>query len=324
MNGPSAVGSAGSYELTVSLFVPPHNPATRLLEVAANTIRARSNGRLLLRICHSEQLGPTARQFELAQTGRVDLAYVMHGATPGTFPLTELATLPFVARDPLSGTSRLLEAMSPFLAQEHPGVKLLFVAANAPMAIHSVKPFRCLDDFEGKRIRHAGGAVAATLQALGSSPVNVMPLQVKAALSRGEIDAAAMTHEGALVNRLAEVAPHIYELNANTVTFALVMNDERYHALDMDDRLIIDDALGSKAGMQLAGMLAASCNEGRQYAREAGAIITEPSDSDRKAFDALVEPLIETMLQDLTRAGLPARQVFDVLVERPLLARARG
>jgi TRAP-type C4-dicarboxylate transport system substrate-binding protein len=314
MSNPTMVARSDAQELAVSLFVPPHNPAAELLGSAATEIRERSQGRLLLRIYPSEQLGTTSAQFELARTGKADLAYLMHGTNPGVFPLTELATLPFVVRDPVSGTSGLIRAMSPFLEREHSGVKLLFVTANAPMAIHSVNPFRCLDDFKGRRIRHAGRAVAATLHALGSLPVDVMPLQVKGALARGEIDAAAMTHEGALVNRLAEIAPHIFELNANTVTFALVMNERRYQTLSSDLRDIIDDVLGPRAGMQLARMLAASAEEGRHYARDAGTVITQPSDTDRKAFDAIVGPLIDATLTELAQRGLPAQQVFDRLV----------
>jgi len=303
-------------ELSVSLFVPPHNPATQLLELAAAELQNQSQGRLRLRIYSSEQLGSTPDQFDLARSGRADLAYLMHGATPGLFPLTELATLPFVVRDPVSGTAALMAVKTPYLDHEHPDVKLLFVAANAPMAIHSVKPVCCLDDFKGMRIRHAGQAVAATLAALGAEPINVMPLRVKEALTSGQIDAAAMTYEGAYVTKLTDAAPYVFELNANTVTFALVMNRARYEALDAKSRKLLEEVLGASAGHRLALRLSQSGLQGQRHVQNSGAIVTQPSGSEHAILARLVEPVVESALRDLSSKGKPGRQVYDALVAR--------
>ena len=120
------------------------------------------------------------------------------------------------------------------LAAEHPGVRVLFLVANAPMAIHAMRPVSSTADLAGLRVRSAGAVVAATLAALGAVPANVMPLDVPAALADGRIDAAAMTFEGAMINRLAGVVSHSLELNVNTVTFGLVMNAQRHAALAPD------------------------------------------------------------------------------------------
>src|SRR4051812_17291861 len=209
---------ASPIELRLSLFVPTTNPATRLFESLADELRERTQGALSLTLFPNEALGLTAEQYDLARTGKAYLAYFMHGATPGRFPLTELAALPFVTRDPQTGTAALMRAMPDFLAAEHPGTQVLFLAANAPMAIHAMRPVTAIADLAGLRVRSAGAVVASTLSALGAKPANVMPLDVPIAMSDGRIDAAVMTFEGAMINRLARVASHSLELNANTVT----------------------------------------------------------------------------------------------------------
>ena len=98
-------------ELRVSLFVPASNPATQLFEILANDLRDRTDGRLSLMLFTNEALGSTSEQYDLARNGTADLAYVMQGATPGRFPLTELAALPFVTRDPVSGTAALMRVL---------------------------------------------------------------------------------------------------------------------------------------------------------------------------------------------------------------------
>src|SRR5262245_22894994 len=113
------MNETAALELAVSLFVPPHNPAAHLLTEAATELLRRSEGRLRLRIHPSEQLGSTSDQFDLARSGRADISYLMHGATPGLFPLTELATLPFVVEGAVTGTEALLAVKSPYLDHEH-------------------------------------------------------------------------------------------------------------------------------------------------------------------------------------------------------------
>lgn len=301
-------------ELAVSLFVPPSNPAFGLLAEFASEIRERSQGRLALTLHPSEQLGRTAEQYDLARTGAADIACVMHAVTPGRFPLTELAGLPFLMPDALAGTAALNHILPGHLAEEHVGVKVLFLAANVPMAVHATTPLRTKADFAGKRIRCPGNVVAATMAALGARPVNVMPLDVPQALHSGEIDGAVMTYEGALVNRLADVVSHSTNLNANTVTFALVMNPQRYEALPHDLQAVVSDVLGVEAGMRFAGRLSATAEEGRTYMEENGVCIVDLSPAELEAIRAAVDPAVPAMIAQLSAAGLPAEEVHAVLV----------
>lgn len=308
----TAPGSA-PIELTVSLFVPTTNPAFELMTELGHKIEQRSNGKLALRIFPSEQLGKTTQQFDLVQAGGADIAFVMHAVTPGRFPLTELAGLPFLCPDALSGTAAINGIFPQYLAAEHAGVKTLFLAVNVPMAVHSVMPLHRAEDFRGKRIRYAGDVVAATLAALGAEPVNIMPLDVPRAMREQEIDATAMTYEGALVNRLASVAGHTIELNANTITFAFVMNSQSYERLPNDLRAVFDEVMGPSAATRFATLLTHSADEGRSYMRDSGVRIVDPSPAQREAFRLAVEPVAAAVVTRLAARSLPAREVADAL-----------
>jgi TRAP-type C4-dicarboxylate transport system substrate-binding protein len=287
-------------ELKVSLFVPPHNPGTVLLTRLADAVRERSGGRLSLRIFHSEELGATAAHYELARSGAADIAYMIHSATPGRFPLTELAQLPPIP-SAAAGTAALQALVPDYLQREHAGVKVLFLAANTPMAIHSV---RAITDLQGLRVGHTGRVVAATVKALGAVPVSVMPLQIRAALGSGAIDATSMTYEAAWVIRLAEAVRCSFELNANTITFGLVMNEARYNALPPDLRQVIDEVLGASAGRELAAMLDAAAVEGKRYMRDSGVFILESPPVDIPASIGtafLAEPEAKEVFQRLKK-----------------------
>ena len=301
-----------SIELNVSLFVPPHNPASVLIAELAEVIRNRSNGRLLLRISHGEGLGTTAAQYDLAASGAVDIAYFIHSATPGRFPLTEFATLPPVV-DAITATVSLQRLSSSYLASEYAEVKLLFLTANTPMAIHAAVPVRSLGDFKGLRIGHTGRVVAATLEALGASPIKIPPLQIRAALAGGLIDASSMTYEAALVLRLADLTRFSYELNAYTITFGLAMTLQRYLTLTPELQILVDEVLGASAGMQLAQSLTEAAGEGRHYMRDAGVVLVAPGKDDKLMLDRIAKSVTAAFVTELGKQNLPARNVIDAL-----------
>jgi TRAP-type C4-dicarboxylate transport system substrate-binding protein len=296
-------------ELTVSLFVPPHNPATVLLTRLGGELAERSGGALSLRVCHSEELGRTAAHYELACEGAADISYMIHSATPGRFPLTELAHLPPLG-SAAAATSALQRALPRRLAQEHAGVHVLFLAANTPMAIHSVAPLRSLAELEGKRVGHTGRVVAQTMRALGAVPVTVMPLQIRDALLAGTIDATSMTYEAALVTRLAGAVRYSLELNANTLTFALVMNERRYRELSPELRQAVDEVLGASAGGELAALLTAAAEEGKHYLKSEGVSIVALDDGERNALASAARSVREGFIAEL---GAQGREVFHEL-----------
>jgi len=39
------------------------------------------------------QMGPTPQHYDLARTGQADVAWFLHGGTPGRFPLTDVLSL---------------------------------------------------------------------------------------------------------------------------------------------------------------------------------------------------------------------------------------
>ena len=306
-------GQTQSFELKVSIFVHPDNTGALLVAQLAEEVKQRSGGRLTLKLYPSEQLGPTTQQYELARSGAADIVYVMHGTMPGRFPLTELATLPFVVPDPLSGTAALLDLLPQYLAREHEGVRVLFLAANAPMAVHSQIPLRTIDDFSGKRIRFPGSGTAATLAALGAIPVSVLPLDVPDALRRGAIDGAAMTYQGAGYSKLAPLVRYSTNLDANTITFGLIMHPATYERLPPDLQKIVDDVLGPTAGQRLAQALERDAIGGKQYMNDGGVTIIEPEPRERQAFNAAVQPVIAKTIAQLEAKGLPAQEVYDAL-----------
>jgi TRAP-type C4-dicarboxylate transport system substrate-binding protein len=115
---------AQTIELKLSHFIPPNHTFHKWALAWADQLAKESNGRLKITIYPNGQLvGPPNRQFDAARNGIVDMAFVLHGVTPGRYPMTELVNLAFSWPKAGSGSSvtskRLTELAPQYLAKEH-------------------------------------------------------------------------------------------------------------------------------------------------------------------------------------------------------------
>jgi TRAP-type C4-dicarboxylate transport system substrate-binding protein len=189
-------------ELRVSHFMPPNHTFQKELLRWADELDKASGGRLKLRIYPASQLGPVQRQFDLVKSGVADIAVGLHGATPGRYPLTEVVSLPFVSpKNAINSavTSRRLTELAPtYLADEHQGLRILWMAVTNPLMFHLAKvPIKTIQDFRGLRIRYAGQQVAKIISALASVPLAVPPGEATDALAKGIVDGATFPYEAA-------------------------------------------------------------------------------------------------------------------------------
>ena len=132
-------GSAQAQTVTLKLshFVPPQHVFHKWITAWAEKIEKELNGRLKFEIYPNGQLvGPPNRQFDAARNGIVDIAWCLHGVTPGRYPMTELANLPFTF--PSVGVNLpemakgLTELAPKYLATEHTGLHILFMNQAPP------------------------------------------------------------------------------------------------------------------------------------------------------------------------------------------------
>ena len=233
------MGSAQAETITLKLshFVPPQHAFHKWVVGWTQKIEQESGGRLKFEIYPNGQLvGPPNRQFDAARNGITDIAFCLHGVTPGRYPMTELANLPFTW--PSSGANlpemakRMTELAPKYLAAEHTGLHILFMSMANPVVIYSRVPIKTLDDFKGKKIRYASITNKFLLDALGAVPMLIPPPELQDAIAKGIADGAGFPHEAGLAYDLASVAKYAIEPPLASATFAFVMNpaDARFAA----------------------------------------------------------------------------------------------
>ena len=235
--------AAQEIQLKASLFVPPGNPLVRAMEKWAEEMKAKSNGRLIIKIFPAGQMGPPPRQFDLARTGVADIAVILHGSTPGRFPLTELTHVPGFVKGPYGSSLGVSEIAQEVLAPEYPGVMILNVIFLDTVII-SRSEIANANSLKGKRVRAAGSVQSDVLEALGAVPTVVQPGDLNDALNKGMIEGVSTAYSAIESYKLDDVAKFVSEGDMGSVTFATVMNQAAYDALPSDLRRLIDESSG--------------------------------------------------------------------------------
>ena len=303
-------------ELKLSHYVPPNHTAHKFLEAWAADLDRRSSGRLKVKIYPASQLGPVQRQFDLARNGQADISYGLTGATPGRYPMTELASLPFFwpsAGSTSEVTSRRLTELAPtYLAKEFEGLHILWVGVTPTNGFFMAR--KKLDgpgDLKGAKIRFQGEVNARILRELGAIPLQVPPGDVADGLSKGVIDGAIFDYEAAESFGIGPMTRYVAEPKFVTATVALVINQAKYDALPPDLKAMIDETNGPEAAARLGREWDAAERHGRDTLLAQKTTIVEFSPAQVNRLKSDLAPIEAISIANLKNAGKPADKMLE-------------
>jgi TRAP-type C4-dicarboxylate transport system substrate-binding protein len=311
------VAAQDRFELKLGHYVPAGHFFSQYLERWSDTLRERSDGRLEITIFPGAQMGPTPRYYDMAREGVVDIAWVLHGATPGRFPLTELINLPFLVGSAEIGTKVLNDpALRAYLEPEHEGVKVLYLLTHQPGNLHTREtPVRAPADMEGLRVRFAAATIREYVAALGGTPVGVPPPEIAEALQKGTIDGVFIDYGGAhTAFKLGGLVDYTTELYAYVTSFGVVMNPDSFARLPPDlQELIVETTTG--VSEEIGKLWDAADAPGKAYLQAEGGEVIELTPDEMAVFRQIGEEVTEKVVADLAGQGLPAQEVYELMRE---------
>lgn len=194
--------------------------------------------------------GPLEQYVRVVQ-GVADIVWGLQGYTSSQFPKTMVSELPGVLPEGKHGYDIIWDAMDAgLLESEFPATKPLALWLSEPnVFIMKDIDVRTPADLEGLKIRVSGSAAAATIEALGATPVQMPAGEIYNSLQTGLID-GVVTGASAIGDfKLDEVA-NSYTIGAplGRISFYLLMNGAKYDSLPQAEK----DAIDSVAGRSLS------------------------------------------------------------------------
>lgn len=312
-----ATGAAAeTYNMTIATYITPLHGMSRWLDAWAADMTEKSDGRLQFELLHGAQMGPPPRYYDIARNGQADITWVLHGATPGRFELTEVSNMPFLFCSAEQATLVLnnAELREQYLDEEHRGVKVLQLFMHPPGQVHmSEGEVRSIDDLEGKAMRPASAAVGQLINALGGKPVGMPPTEMAEGLQKGTLDGTFIDFGGAGI--AFQLGPHLAsstEIGAYTSSFALVMNPDSYAELPEDLQQLIDESFAGRSA-EIGKVWDDVDVAGRNALEEAGVNIIRMSAEEEARFRDIGDQVTQDYVTKIDGKDKPGSEVLAML-----------
>jgi len=302
-------------ELKMSHFMPPkHVQHVEVMVPFSQEVEKATNGRVKINIYAGGVLAKAPDHYDAAATGIVDFAYVVHGYTPGKFPLTSVMELPFLFNSAVHGTNVLWELWEKFpeLKKEHPGVKVGWVwAGDTGQLFTTKKQVRSLEDLKGLKIRTHSLILKTTLEKLGAVPVTLPISELFESLQKGIIDGCITPWSAVYDFGLHNVVRYATVANFYVPSFAMVINTRSFQKLSKEDQKILEQMMGKKMGNKAAIVYDNAAQKGIDSLKKSGGTIYSLPKNELDRWKKAVEEVYTKWVKDMENKTLPGKKLFE-------------
>jgi TRAP-type C4-dicarboxylate transport system substrate-binding protein len=316
VSGVPAAAQQQPIELKLAYFVGDQHAMSKWLIKWAEQLEKDSGGRLVVKRFPASQMGPVQQHYDFVRTGQADIAWFLHGATPGRFPLTEVVQVPYLMGSSEIGTKALNdpELRAKYLDPEHKGVKVLILLTHQPGQIHTTKkPIRTTDDMKGMRLRFVSPTVRDFVAGLGGTPVGVQPTEQVEQMQKGTIDGVFIDYGGAgIAFKMGGVVKHTTEMYSYVSSFGIGMNPDTWNKLPPDLQAMITKSVQGvekEIGEAWDGLDV----PGKKALMDAGGEAIKLSPEEDAKFRKIGSDVTAAKVKELDGKGLPGTAVYQMM-----------
>ena len=316
LTGCGGGGSGSTLELNLAHFWPSTHPVeVELVQPWIAAVLEATEGRVKVISYPGETLIPSAEIYEGVKKGVADIGLSCFSYTRGQFPVLEVFELPgIVYNDSAAATRIAWEGIQELNPQEVQDTTLMMVFTTGPGHLFTRNPVRTLGDLKGLEIR-ATGLSAATLQALGATPVAMPQAEAYESLSKGVVKGNLGPTEilkgwnQAEVTNYITITPFLY----NTLFFFTMNTDKWGKISEADQQAILE--INQRFFDDVACSLWDRQNEAAfTYAvNEKGMEVIELTAGETAIWTDLVRPVQDDFVSRMDNNGFNGREILDAV-----------
>lgn len=316
---PSA-STAKQVKLTYSNFFPPTHIQSQLSEAWCKEVEKRTEGRVTVQYFAGQTLTKAKQTYESVMDGIADIGTSALAYTRGRFPVISAVDLPFGYPSGVVATEVVNDLYNKLKPKEFDDTKVMYIHAHGPGMIHTRdKAVHKLEDLKGLKIRSTGTS-AEVVKFLGATPVPMPMPDSYQSLQKGVVDGSAYPFEANKGWKLGEVVDYATAAYscAYTTTFFIVMNKDKWNAIDPKDQKIIEE-INAEWAPKHGQAWDSSDMEGIRFFLQQGNEIIGLDAKESQRWAGAVEPLISDYGKQLDEKGLNGKAVIKTI--RDLLAK---
>ena len=314
--GLTGCGGGGTQELNLAHFWPSTHPVeVDLVQPWIAAVSEATEGRVKIISYPGETLIPSAEIYEGVKKGVADIGLSCFSYTRGQFPVLEVFELPGITYNDSTAATRIAwEGIQELNPQEVQDTTLMMVFTTGPGHLFTRSPVRNLGDLKGMEIR-ATGLSAATLQALGATPVAMPQAEAYESLSKGVVKGNLGPMEilkgwnQAEVTNYITITPFLY----NTLFFFTMNTDKWGKISDKDQQAILE--INQRFFNEVACGLWDKQNEAAYtYAvDEKGMEVFQLTAEETTVWTNLVKPVQDDFVSRMDSNGFNGREILDAV-----------
>lgn len=299
-----------TFDLTWTSYTTPEGYYSMAMDEWIDIVEERTDGRVSIEPFYMGSLCATMDGLACTKDGRADIAYTSAAFHPAEFPLANVVTVPFVAKDPVAQTATamsLYENNDAFASEfEAQGVHALYFAPVTTSILGTRDAADRFEDLDGLSVRGTARMLKA-LELADANPSAIAVSEIYESIENGVIDAWSSTGlESAITEwNLGEVTSHMTDTQSGSfINVVAVMNDEVWNSLPEDIQDIMLQASEEVWGGLEGGYLEAIFDETCDRAEEQGVSLSTWSDEETAKWESAVgDTLVNDWKAEARAAG---------------------
>ena len=308
--------SGGSSTLKLAHFWPATHPIeTDLIQPWIAAVEEATDGRVKVTSYPAETLALSDAIYEGVKAGVADIGLSCFAYTRGQFPVLEVFELPGIIYNDSNAATRIAwEGIRQLNPEEIQDTTLMMVITTGPGNLFTKKPVKTLSDLKGLQIR-ATGLSAATLAALGATPVAMPQAEAYESLSKGVVEGNLGPTEILKGWRQAEVTDYITitPFLYNTLFF-FTMNTDKWNKISEKDREAILEINQRFFEEVACGLWDKQNDAAYSYAvNENGMEVIELSGAEMETWLNLVKPVQDDFVSKMDAQGFSGREILEIV-----------
>lgn len=309
-SSPSKV-SAAPIVMRLAETHPQDYPTTKGDYEFARLVKERSNGRIIIEVFHSKQLGEERAVIEQVQLGAIDMTRVSISAVSAFVRDLDAFQLPYLYRDAAHMWKVLNGPIGQEILKKHEAFNFVGVGwfEGGSRNFYTKKQVKTVSDLKGMKIRvQQAPLMVGMVEALGAVATPLPYGEVYSALKTGVVDGAENNWPSYLTTSHFEVAKYFITDEHTRVPEITVGSKKVFDKLSKQDRAIIFKAAQDAVAYQIK-----LWNEFEKVAektvKEKGSIVTEVSPAEKKKFMDAMKPLYDKQPAEIMAVANKIRAV---------------
>jgi TRAP-type C4-dicarboxylate transport system substrate-binding protein len=305
---PSAARADAAIRLTYANFPPAATFPCVQMEHWAKEVEKRTGGKVKVQTFPGGTLLAAKNILDGVISGLADIGNFAMSYQPGRFPVSEAVDLPLGFTSAKVASLTLYDLIEKYQPKEFEKVKILTLFTCPPTNFMTKAPVRSLADLKGMELRVAGTS-AEVVKRLGGVPVAMPQSETPEAIQKGVVKGMVSSMEILQDFKFAAYTPYATIANLPVVTFAVVMNREKWNSLPADVRKVLDDMRREQA-LWTGSYVDAHVTEALDWSRKNynHQVFTLPATDAEDARNRL-KPMVDEYVKRVAALGLPAEQI---------------